>query len=563
MSIRRTTSVLATLVIASLAWADDKKPSYPQPPSAKDVKITPDAWKTAPRQRLTANELDALIASDQKADKLAPSPVISDEQFIRRVTLDLTGKLPLPADVEEFVASQATNKRSQLIDKLLASDEFARHWAKYWHDVIVSRATDMRIKRQALTRAFEEWLAGEMKEKHNWGQMAREMITASGEMKYNGEGNAENGAAIFLLCHQGQEAAVERAAETSRVFMGIQIQCAQCHDHPSDIWKRNQFHELTAFYARLRERPIRNANGQGFQGIELFSPPRGGEHQMPGLDDPKKTTLMHPRFLTGERLTPSQSDAERRKALAAYVTDKNNYWFSAAFVNRTWGELMGQGFYNPVDNMGPLQQATYPTVLVRLAAHFRATDYDIRELYRVVMNSNTYQRQMRLGDTTNEHLHFAGSYPKKLSATSLWESLNNVLGQLQGGAGPRPQGPQARFAGRLGVQGQFMDVFEFDPSTKADEVEGSVPQALMLMNNPAINGKIRAGSDTILGKILHAYPDDAEAIKMVYLRTLARKPTAHELATCREYVASVGNRGEAFEDLLWSLINSTEFQTKR
>jgi Protein of unknown function (DUF1553) len=135
---------------------------------------------------------------------------------------------------------------------------------------------------------------------------------------------------------------------------------------------------------------------------------------------------------------------------------------------------------------------------------------------------------------------------------------------MQGG--PRfqpPPGPAARFPGRFGVQGLFMEAFEFDPSTKADEVEGSVPQALMLMNNPAINGKIKGTGDTILAKILHSYPDNDEAIKMVYLRALARKPTARELQTCRDFVKATDNRTEAFEDILWSLINSTEFQTKR
>jgi hypothetical protein len=480
--------------------------------------------------------------------------------------LDLTGRLPLPADVEEFVASKATNKRSQLIDKLLDSEAFCKHWGKYWHDVIVSRATDGRIKRGGLTRSFETWLADQVRVRRNWGEIATAMMTASGQVKYNGEGNNETAASVYLLCHSGAEAAVERAAETSRVFLGIQIQCAQCHDHPSDMWKRNQFHELTAFYSRVSDRLVRDTSAPAgqirFLGVELVSRPRG-EHQMPGQDDPKKITLTHPRFLTGETIARGSSDETRRKALADFVTSKENYWFSAAFANRVWGELMGQGFYQPVDNMGPLQQATYPEVLLSLAAHFRNSNYDIRDTYRIIMNTEAYQRQTRLGESVFDHLHFAALYPKKLSADALWESLNSVLGQMQLGQQFRPQGPGARFAGRFGLEGQFKETFEYDPSTRSDEIEGSVPQALMLMNNPQINQKVRANGDTILARILNSHSNNDDALKMLYLRTLARKPTTRELETCREHIAGVGSRGEAFEDILWSLINSTEFQTKR
>jgi hypothetical protein len=553
--------LLAGAASLSRAYADDKPPSYPKNPDAKNVPVMPEAWKTVAKAPATSAEIDQLLSKALKADKLSPSTRTSDEQFIRRVTLDLTGKLPLPADVTEFMADKDPKKRAKLIDRLLASDDFAQHWARYWHDVIVSRATDERIKRLGITKAFTDWLTDQLKANRNWGQIAREMMTVDGALKYGPDSNdASNGAAVFLLCHQGAEAAVERAAETSRVFMGIQIQCAQCHDHPSDIWKRQQFHELTAFYARLREQPIRD--GQRITGIQLVSRP-GGEHQMPNLNDPKQTTTIQPKFLTGESYNAGRNDADRRKALAEWITSKENYWFSAAFVNRAWGEMMGQAFYQPVDCMGPLQQATYPEVLLRMAGSFQATDYNVKELFRLIANSEAYQRQIRLGDSPDEHLHFAGAYPTRLNADTLWDALLGALGPMPGGPRPQATGPAARFAGRFGLERQFKDAFGFDPSTKSDEVEGSIPQALMLMNNPAITGQMRAAGNTVLAKILTAYPQDEEAIRMVYLRTLARKPTNKELDTCRDYVRKVGNRPEAFEDILWSLINSTEFQTKR
>ena len=545
---------------------DEKKPAYPSHPDAKNVKIVPDAWRSAPHKPLTPAEVDELLARELKSDKLTPSPLTTDEQFIRRATLDLTGKLPLPADVEEFVADKEPAKRSKLIDRLLASDEYPRHWARYWRDVLVARATSERVKRTGLALRFEDWMMGELKANRSWGDIAHEIIQANGELRFDNT-DAKNGDLFFMFSHEGADAANERAAEVSRIFMGIQIQCAQCHDHPSDIWKRNQFHELAAFFARTRERPIRDQ--QRLVGFALFSTPRG-EHEMPDKDDPKKTTTIHPKFLTGETINHGLEDLERRKALAKFVTSRDNYWFSAAYVNRIWGDLMGQGFYQPVDNMGPLQEATYPNLLVRLAASFKATNYDEKALFRLIMNSQAYQRQIRLGDQSNDHLHFAGSYPTRLRADALWDSLVGALGPLQperpgmgmggaGGKGPMP-GP---FMRRFGLEGIFQATFGFDPSTKSDEVEGSVPQALMLMNNPAINNRMRAGGNTVLEKILTSYPDNDEAIKMLYLRVLARKPTANEAETCRKYIAEVGKRNEAFEDILWTLTNSAEFQTKR
>src|SRR5262249_11509890 len=158
------------------------------------------------------------------------------------------------ADVDEFVADKDPRKRAKLIDKLLESEEYARHWARYWRDVIATRLTDRRGT--ILARNFETWMTEQGKANKSWGEIARAMITASGQVRFDEPD--KNGAAFFLLSRLGADAVNERTAETSRVFLGIRIQCAQCHDHPSDQWKRVQFHEMAGYFARLRERPIRD-----------------------------------------------------------------------------------------------------------------------------------------------------------------------------------------------------------------------------------------------------------------------------------------------------------------
>lgn len=542
----------------TLAWSQAETP----PPTKETPKktgynhsdqvlpLTVAAWQKVPLQPLQTGEIDRLVMAEYRAKDVSPVPLISDEQFIRRVTLDLTGQLPLPADVDEFVADKDSQKRAKFVNQLLDSEEYARHWSKYWRDVVSSRLTELRVI--LFQRVFEEWMFQQLKANRGWGDIAKEIITAEGGADSDNPG--QNGNVFFLAAHFGADAINERTAETSRVFLGIQLQCAQCHDHPSDQWKRIQFHEMAAFFARLRD--ARNPR----QGVAVVSVPRG-EHQMPSKEDPKKTTTVLPRFLTGKAPTADLDDKSRRLALAQEITDKENFWFAAAFVNRMWNELMGQGFYMPVDDMGPGKDVVFPSVLARLTGSFRASNYDIKGLLRDIVNTQTYQRQSRLNEATTQHLNFATVYPTRLRAEALWQSLVNVLGNP--GGGPRgPNRPNLPFA-RGGLEGAFKQEFDFDPSVKSDDVEGSVPQALIMMNNPAINQRIKAVGTNLLGRILSAYDKEDEALKALYLRVLARKPTDRELEKSRGYIKKTGNRAEAYEDILWALLNSTEFLTKR
>jgi hypothetical protein len=528
----------------------------PARPAPKSSLLTHEAWQNASRGPLQPGEIDRLVAREQQHDPVELAPLTTDEQFIRRVTLDVTGQLPLPADVAEFVADRAPDKRARLINQLLNSEEYARHWARYWRDVIGARLTDRRGI--ALARGFETWLTEELRQNHKWDQIVRAMLTAEGQYHFDEEG--KNGQLFFLGSHLGADANNDQAAETARIFLGIQIQCAQCHDHPTDQWKRIQFHELAAYFARAQTRPVRGAGR--IEGLQIISMPRG-EHQMPSKDNPREGQPTQPRFLDGKSPGQNLPDVVRRRALAAAITDKANYWFAGAYINRIWGELMGQSFYEPVDDMGPQKEAVFAPVLTRLTGAFRGSSYDVKEMFRAILNSQTYQRQIRLGESAEQHLHFAAAYPTRLRADALWDALVNVLGHFDPPGmrdRPRPMGP---FAPQFGLEGLVKSEFNFDPSLKADEVEGSVPQALLLMNNPQINQRIQARGTNLLARILTYYTQDDEALRMLYLRTLARKPTDREMDKCRDYIRKAGDRTEAFEDILWALLNSTEFQTKR
>jgi hypothetical protein len=545
----------------------------PTPIVPRSNVLTAEPWKGVPIAPLSAADLDKLMSAELREDHIKPAARTSDEAFLRRVSLDLTGKLPSPSELTEFVRDKEPAKQSKVIDKLLASDAYARHSATYWRDVVSAKYTDRR--QLALVPEFEKWLEKEFRDNKSWRDMTRAMLTAEGGIqigpgmqnqaaKTPAESYESNGAAGFLLAHLGQDQAEERAAETSRVFLGIQIQCAQCHDHPFDEWKQRQFHELASYFARTQSRQFLGQQANGQPRIELTALPFR-EHKLPDKADPTKGSIVAAKFLTGTGPRPNLSDLDRRTALADQITKPDNFWFAAAFVNRTWGELMGQSFAQPVDDMGPGKDVFMPAVLVRMSASFRATDYDIKQLLRTICNSDTYQRQIRPG-TSEDHLHFAAAYPTRLPAEALWQSLVNVLGPL----GP-PLPPRLAVALAFGVGGgrpmplelAFLSEFRFDPSLKADEVEGSIPQALLMMNNAQFNRAIQARGNNLLAQVLKQHPKDEDAVRTLYYKALTREPTDQEMTKAVAYVHKIGKREEAYEDLLWALINSTEFQTKR
>lgn len=545
------------------------------PKSESQQYLSNKPWNGVPNAAATSREIDQLVALEAAKSKGTPTAIVSDEVFLRRVCLDLTGRLPTPAELADFFKDKSPDKRSRKIDELLASDAYAQHWANYWRDVFATRVTDNA--RRALVFSFQNWLVQQFAANRPWDQIARDILTAKGRMSLPrvrptdtpAEGD-ENPAAFFLLAYPGNDGIYDRTNEAARIFLGVQIQCAQCHDHPYDGWKREQYHELAAFFGRLTERPVFEVaeERRRLVGFQLISRPFG-DHRMPDVEDPKKSYSVSLRFLDGTSHSTRSGDEQRRAFLADKIT-KDNYYFAAAFVNRVWGELMGRAMVEPVDDLGPTRDGIESPILVRLSAGFRASGYDIKALLRTICNTEAYQRQLVADPSAVGQVAGAGRTPRRIDADALWQSLTDVLGPINrlnlGRFMPRSSNmmPNAGgLASRFGVEGQFKQEFRFDPSLPTDEIENTIPQALWMMNNAELQGRIRADSTTMLGRLLIEYPKDADAVTQLYLRVLARKPSDNERNKALSYIRRVNNRREAFEDLLWALINSTEFQTKR
>ncbi|HEV8067204.1 MAG TPA: DUF1549 domain-containing protein [Planctomycetaceae bacterium] len=602
---------------------------------------TPKATTHRPRPNVNLKDsaavaaaVDKLILQNLTESGTQPAPRTSDEDFLRRVHFDLGGTVPSAREVTLFGLEPDPQKRDKVIDRLLGSEDYAHNWAEYWRDVIFLRATDMRAR--IIEGTFEKWMSDQIRENRGWDKIVTALLTASGPINEHGETG-------LIFAHAGQ--ADEIAAETSRIFLGIQIQCANCHDHPTDKWKRQQFHQLAAFFPRVTVRrmkgstdprefevasfdePSANGKGKGKGGGNFLEHPErlfarfdrnhdgkitraevkntpfekqfekllanadankdgaltikeikempmpGGqkrptaEHYMSDLKNPSsKGTKMEPIFfVNGKRPKSGLPDEERRHALAKYLTADADPWFSRAYVNRIWSEMVGEGFYMPVDDMGPQRQARMPEVLDLLADAWVANKYDMQWLFRTIARTETYQREIRPKDPSVEAPPvFAASLPKRLRADQLFNAITKVLGiegvdakesegPMQGGKKRPPRNPRAQFA--------FL--FGYDPSTSSDDLTGNVPQALFMMNSRLINNLIHAQGKTRLATILEKYPDNKDAVREVYVLTLAREPSDKEEKVCLNYVKDVGNRHEGFEDVMWSLMNSSEFLSKR
>lgn len=590
------------------------KGALPAPLSAPDV----------------ARRIDELILGELQQAKLTPAPITTDEDFLRRVTFDLAGTTPEPNVVSLFGLDSDSAKRAKTIDRLLDSPNYARNWSQYWREVLYSRATDPRSR--VSQRQFETWMEGHLSSNHGWDQVATQLLTATGSVQENGE------TALFFA-HQGDPE--EIASEASRIFLGIQIQCANCHDHPTDKWKREQFHQLAAFFPRVSLRRDPNGGPVSFNVVSMDGGPGGGrfaepgainrepekfiaqidqnndkqitleevrnnqfrgiftrlmeqadsnkdgaltaaelkampipemqgrgklEHYMPNLEDPgdrgKKIDPVF--FVSDTQAGEGLKDIERRELLAKLFTSPENEWFSKAFVNRIWSEMLGEGFYMPVDDIGPERTPNSPTVLNLLSRQFAAHAYDVKWLFRTIANTQTYQRSIRAKSPSETAPTFAAAVPTRLRSDQLYDALTSVLGISDLG-GNRPPQPGAGAGQRAdnSPRGQFNAIFGFDPSTPQDEITGTVPQALFFINSPILQQLTRGTGQTRLARILQDFSHDDDALTELYLLVLSRQPSNKELKICRDYIKNVPGRQEAFEDLMWSLLNSSEFLTKR
>ena len=541
----------AVLAVAMLVWS----PSWSFGARSESASESPDDAAAQVNRLLLDDELGD---ESSRGDLLAPT--VNDQVFLRRVWLDLVGQLPSPAEITRFCLDPRGDKRYRMVNRLLADERFGKNWSSYWRDVILYRRSEDRALITA--QALQEFLSEQFNANAPWDEIASQFVTARGDVR-------EDGRTALIMAQAASPE--DTAAEISRIFLGIQIQCAQCHDHPTDDWQREQFHQLAAFFPRLAIRRNPSAMRRSFLVVADDSPPRFArrnnnnrrrgtlEHTMPDLDDPEaEGTIMQPAlFATGQQLELGVSDQERRNSLAQWMTASDNPWFARAFVSRIWSELIGEGFYEPVDDMGPQRECSAPKTMEYLAREFAENGHDVKWLFRTIMLTEAYGRESRPPRKYNEP-PFTANRAHRLRADQLFSVLLAALNVDEQSLLAHTVGP-ARRIGQGGPRAVFNLAFGYDPSEPRAEIAGSIPQTLLLMNSPSIQSAMSAHRADGLGGLLQQLDNDSQLVIELYLRCLAREPTNSELRKCLMHIKRTGHREEGFEDLLWALINSTEF----
>jgi hypothetical protein len=521
------------------AKAAEKKAAPPQEAPPAFVRQAP----SKPHAALTAEQLDGLM--EKFVGGIDSAIVVDDEAFLRRLTLDLIGRQPTMGEMREFLNETSADKRPRAIERLLAAPEFGANWGNYWSDVVSYRTPNPELTFLNYT-PFKHWLAEQFNQNKGWDETTYNIVTAVGKV-------ADNPAATYVGFHAGDKSRL--AAETTRVFLSTQIQCAECHDHKFVDMPQETFHHVAAFFVRVSAKLPWNDSSQ----IVVSSKP-AGEHKMEG-----KGEDMKPIAFTSREVELGRSDIQRRAELAEWIVGPENPWFAKAFVNRVWARLMGRGFCEPVDEIGELGDRVLPEVHAALADHFIANQFDIKEVFRVVVLSKSYQREIR-DPSKGVNKPFVAIPAGRLRGDEVFDSLQaaieipNVTPEQAAASGEFRFPPPPKSTRDL-----VNEAFGFDPSSEQANVARTMQQAMLLMNNKQVQAQVNADptSGTVLAKLLAEEPNDEAAIGKLYVKVLARKPTTQEISLAQQHLKAAGDRGAGFEDLLWALINSAEFLARR
>jgi hypothetical protein len=465
--------------------------------------------------------IDAEIHKGLAAEKTKASPLADDAEFLRRIYLDLIGIAPTAERTQAFLNSTEPNKRAKVIDDLLAHPRFGKYWAEIW--TLLTIPIDSNNRRLD-TATYEKWLTEHFNNNTPLNRLVYDLVTATGEID-------KNGAVAYFLANASPDKMTDNVTQ---MFLGVKLQCAQCHNHPFVEWKRNEYWGMAAFFMKVR---INNNNNKGAK--KAVAEVNGGRR--PNL--PESAKIVPATFLRGgnPKLDPNEP---YRPVLAKWITSPDNPLFAKAMVNRVWHQLFGRGLVNPVDDMHEGHPPTHPQLLAELSAQFKTRGFDMKDLIRSIVNSDTYQRTSRPqdGNAADTKLYSHASM-RVLSAEQLYDSLEQILGKDRGAVGGR-KAPAP--LGRKGFVNFFRTVDNADPL----EFQAGIPQALRLMNSGQTN--VGAALNNMQGST-------TEVLQKLFLTVLSRRASERELRRMTEYVARQSDARTAYGDILWALVNSTEF----
>jgi len=496
--------------------------------------------------KLTAQDLarhiDKLIERRLSSEKATPSPRCSDEEFLRRAYLDIAGKIPTYDQAARFLDSKESDKRARLIDELLASKDYGRQLADIWQGLLLPINSDNVRLRQWYPN-MTKWLDEQFNANAGWDKIAKEIVCATGAVD-------KTSPAVYWVANLTADKATDNI---SRNFLGLELQCAQCHNHPFTDWKQTDYWSTAAFF--LRVGPDGNPRAAVKQGNTLTITEKGAGFARRRL--PESAKILSPKFLQGETAKVA-STGPVRHLFAEWMISANNPFFSKAMVNRIWGHYFGRGIVNPVNDMIDTNAPSHPELLADLAQQFAANGFDHKYLVRAICNSETYQRSSKPHGNNSDFGPelFARVAVKPLTPGQLYDSLAQLTGGEARGAGPRAK---LKAKGKLGnARDQFVAFFSAEDGADPTEYHAGIPQVLRLMNAPQLNNM------AALNSIVRTAKTPDEVIEKLYLTVLARRPRADDMERINAYLRkSQSDQRQAYAGVLWALMNSSEFALNR
>ena len=506
---------------------------------SSDVEVAAGAGAPAPLPE-PRNVVDVHVYNKLRSLAIPASPDCDDATFLRRVTLDLTGRLPTLAEVQQFAADTAADKRARLVDRLLDSDDYAEYFAGKWGTILRNRRTSGAL--QFSNVAFHYWLRESLATNKPYDHLVRELLTASGSMSSN--------PAVAWFAQVGD--VEQRTEDAAQLFLGQRIQCARCHHHPYEKWSQQDYAAMAAFFSLVSRKPT-DSNLEP----EFFS--RSGT---PSGRHPKTGQPIAPAGLDGVPLVIAPEE-DPRERLADWMVDPENPFFARALVNRYWKHFMGRGLVEPEDDLRVTNPPSNPPLLDAMADEFVAHGYDLKALIRLICNSRTYAHASEpLADNLGDRRSYSRFYPKRLPAEVLLDAVDILTGSPTEFAG-MPPGTRAVALPDTGFDSYFLSVFGQPKSTTACECERSqeanLAQSLHLLNSQEIQAKLAADTGRA-AQLAAEDPSAADAkIDELYQLAFARLPSEAERQAVREHLQGKTDRRAAMEDVVWSLINSKEF----
>jgi len=497
-------------------------------------------WMNSPEY----NFVDTHVNNKLKRLKDLPSDLCTDAEFLRRISLDLTGLPPSLEQTRAFLADKrdSRTKRTAKIDELLGSPGYVDHWTLKWADLLLN---NRKFVTEKGVWGFRNWIRNSVAQNKPYNKFAYELLTAGGS-------TFENPAANYYRIAREPRLVMENMTQ---VFLGTRFQCNRCHDHPFERWTRDQYYQLSAYFAGVgRKKGIL----PGEEIITTLRTPPPVIH--PGTNLPVSASVP----FDSQDLDPAIKS--RRKQIAHWLTGKGNDYFAKSLVNRYWSYFFGLGIIDPVDDIRATNPPTNPELLEALTKDFTSHGYDLKRLVRLIVSSHTYQRSYRTNRwNEDDKVNFSHAQPRRLAAEQLFDAIMIATGAPANLPGV-PAGFRAEQLPDSKVNVRFLDMFGRAPRESPCECERSstvsLGQTLNLVNGPTISNAIEHPQG-LIARLVKAKVSDQKLVESIYLSVVCRYPTKKEAATALAYVKQVKNPTEAGQDLMWALINSPEFLFNR